>query len=558
MQQSCKSCGQRFEIPKEDLAFYEEAGPTIGAKKFPIPLPTLCPDCRFQRRLAIRNERSLHHRKSDLTGKQIVAMYSPDKPFKVYDQDEWWSDRWDSMAYGRDFDFSQPFFEQFRGLHLAVPHPSLYTTNVVNSYYTNYVLHSKDCYLVFGGGNDENCLFGRFVIYSKDTVDGLSLYSCEWCYEGIASQHCYQCAYFMNCRHCTDCLMVQDCQSCRNCVCCFGLTNAEYCIQNQRVGKEAFEQWKQQLGSLTVQKAKGLREQLATLRRELPHRFTYILGSEDCTGDMVFNSKNCKDSFDITDCEDGRYLCYTPKGIRSYDCTYNAPDGVRFCYENCSTVGVERCLFSFLLRYSSDLLYCIECHNSRDLFGCVGLRNKQYCILNKQYSKEEYEELVPRIIEHMQQAGEFGEFFPIESSAYGYNESIAQELFPLTREQVQQRGWKWCDGVESAEQYLGPPVEVPVDVSTVDDSICEKILRCEVTGKPYKIIPQELTFYRTLSLPLPWRCPDQRHRERIAQRNPRKLWKRHCQKCSKEIQTTYSPDRPETIFCEQCYLSAVY
>jgi len=31
----------------------------------------------------------------------------------------------------------------------------------------------------------------------------------------------------------------------------------------------------------------------------------------------------------------------------------------------------------------------------------------KYCILNKQYSKEEYEELVPKIIEHMQKTGEW-------------------------------------------------------------------------------------------------------------------------------------------------------
>ena len=66
--------------------------------------------------------------------------------------------------------------------------------------------------------------------------------------------------------------------------------------------------------------------------------------------------------------------------------------------------------------------------------------------MNKQYTKEEYEELVPKIIEHMKTPltnpllggegmSERGEFFPMHSSHYAYNETIAQDFFPLTKEQ---------------------------------------------------------------------------------------------------------------------------
>jgi hypothetical protein len=37
----------------------------------------------------------------------------------------------------------------------------------------------------------------------------------------------------------------------------------------------------------------------------------------------------------------------------------------------------------------------------------VGLHDKSYCILNKQYTKEEYEELVPKIIEKMMKDDEW-------------------------------------------------------------------------------------------------------------------------------------------------------
>jgi hypothetical protein len=56
--------------------------------------------------------------------------------------------------------------------------------------------------------------------------------------------------------------------------------------------------------------------------------------------------------------------------------------------------------------------------------------------LNRQYTKEEYELLVPKIIEKMMSDGEWGEFFPAILSPFGYNETVAQEYFPLTREEL--------------------------------------------------------------------------------------------------------------------------
>ena len=105
---------------------------------------------------------------------------------------------------------------------------------------------------------------------------------------------------------------------------------------------------------------------------------------------------------------------------------------------------------------------------------------------------------------------------------------------------------------------MGPAITIPDNIRDAGDDMCAKILRCEATGKLYKIIPQELAFYRTMSLPLPRRCPDQRHKDRMAQRNPRKLWKRNCAKCGKEMETTYAPSRPEIVYCEQCYLKEMY
>jgi hypothetical protein len=95
----CNQCKSNFEITDKDLEFYEKVSPIFNGEKFNIPTPTLCPDCRQQRRLSFRNERKLYKRKCDATGENIISMYSLDKNLKVYHQDFWWSDKWDVMDY---------------------------------------------------------------------------------------------------------------------------------------------------------------------------------------------------------------------------------------------------------------------------------------------------------------------------------------------------------------------------------------------------------------------------------------------------------------------------
>jgi hypothetical protein len=100
MEKVCLQCQQFFAVSDQDKSFYDSIG---------VPEPTLCPDCRQQRRLLWRNERKLYKRKSDLSGQEFVSVYSPDKPFVVYTSDEWWSDGWDPLSYGRPLILVDPF-----------------------------------------------------------------------------------------------------------------------------------------------------------------------------------------------------------------------------------------------------------------------------------------------------------------------------------------------------------------------------------------------------------------------------------------------------------------
>ena len=557
MEKNCQQCGNKFEIVDEDVKFYDSVSPTFDGKKFTIPLPKLCPPCRQQRRLAMRNTSTLYHRKCDMTGKEIVSIYSPESPYIVYDQEVWWGDKWDPLAYGRDFDFSKTFAENITALYHDVPHMSLYTINSENSYYTNFALEQKNCYLIFGGGKNEDCLYGKFVSRCTDCVDSLAVYACQNCYMGIGSDDCYGCKYFVHSRNCSDCLMIEECSGCRNCTACFGLKMKQNCILNKQYSKEDYERIMSEYLPLTSEKVTNLQKQFDELKKDLPHIQSHIYASENCSGEAVYNSKNCKYAFDTKDCEDCKFVHFTPKSHDTYDCTFCSPHGTRFCYNVCSTVDLESSMTCFYVWYGSNLYYSMECHHCQNIFGSVGLKMNKYCILNKQYSKEEYEKVVAKIVEHMQKTGEWGEYFSYSSSPFYYNETIAQEYFPLDKNGVERLGSRWLDEkpeMAKEGEYFTPPE----DIREVDESICGKILKCKTTGRVYKILPTELQFYKRMGLPIPQNCPDQRHYDRLKFHNYYTLWPRKCAKCDKQIETIYKPQSPEIVYCEDCYLKEVY
>lgn len=167
--------------------------------------------------------------------------------------------------------------------------------------------------------------------------------------------------------------------------------------------------------------------------------------------------------------------------------------------------------------------------------------------------KEEYEILRDKIIEHMKKTDQWGKFFPMALSPFAYNETPAQVFMPLAKEAVLERGWRWRH--EDKKEYeLATLGKIPDSLSEVKNEITKEILACQTCGKNYRIIMQELKFYRQMNLPIPRLCPECRNRNRIAEDNPRQVFSRRCSNCQETIDSPYGAERPETVYCEKCYL----
>jgi len=547
MEKTCAVSDRTFEITDEDAKFYEKMG---------VPLPTLCPAERQRRRISFRNFRSLYSRKCDGTGKSIVTMYRKDQPFPVYDNDYWWGDKWNALDWGQDFDFTKPFFPQFAQLDKKVPRIATLNIKSENCHYSNFAWMAKNCYLIFGCVRDEDCLYGHIVWDSKDCIDNLYVYRCEWCSNCIDCVDCYDVHFSTESANCNESYFLHDCRGCINCFGCTNLRNKQFYFMNQACSKEEyFEKLKkvQPFSTKTLNDGKKWLEKLKKEECIFPPLFG--VKNENVHGNHIYESKNCYQCFDAKQSEDCKYL-YTAHGENNCQDISFTGANANFCYD-CLTIGsTDNLIFSHCINQCSNLAYCEFCYNSQDLFGCTGMRNARYCILNKQYSKEDYFALKEKIIEHMNQSKEWGEFFPANLSPFAYNESIVNEYFPLTKKEAVAQGYKWID--EEKKDYKAATAQIPDTIENLSDGICDETLACTTCGKNYQIQKQELKIHRRINIPLSPKCADCRHLKRMELRNPRKLWERNCDNCKIEIQTSFDPKRSEKVYCESCYLKCIH
>jgi hypothetical protein len=239
---------------------------------------------------------------------------------------------------------------------------------------------------------------------------------------------------------------------------------------------------------------------------------------------------------------------------------YSGGRGSELMYEVTSGSGSYGVLFSLRASDSQHVLYSLFTSTSKHIFGCVGLRRSKYCILNKQYTQEEYERLVPKIIARMRQDGEWGEFLPIQSSLFAYNETVANDYFPVTQQEAVSRGWRWKAQDEALPDVkrIIPAEQLPDSIDDIPDDILNWAIRCPVSQRPFKMTGQELAYCRNRRIPVPREHPDVRYRSRMALQNPHKLWDRQCSNCQQTTATSYPPDQPGIVYCEACYLKEVY
>ena len=211
--------------------------------------------------------------------------------------------------------------------------------------------------------------------------------------------------------------------------------------------------------------------------------------------------------------------------------------------------------------------YCLWCTSGKNNFGCVNLKRKNYCILNKEYSKEEFEKIKEKIIEDMKKnpyidkrgkVWTYGEFFQPGFNKFAYNNSNAYKFFPKTKEEALKDGYTWNEEIENQPEATILGEDLPETIVEVDESILKEIISCTTCDRKYKIASLEFDLLRKMNLPLPTRCLKCREDSLFAKLQMPQLYDRLCLKCKKTIKSSYAPSRPEIVYCEKCYQQEVY
>ncbi len=381
------------------------------------------------------------------------------------------------------------------------------------------------------------------------------------------------------------------------------LRNKRYCLWNEQLTKEEYERRLSEMRLGTPEGVAAARKKFDELKLKYPHPAIVQTLSENVSGNWIWECKNTLNSYSARKIENGKNLFFVMESTEIMDVTTWGKNS-ELIYEGLS-IGRSNSNLAFCVEcWDSDreLRYSANCHTSSNLFGCVGLKSKQYCILNKQYSQEDYVAMLPRIKKHMMdmpytdkkgRVYRFGEFFPPELSPFAYNETMAQEYLPLSRDVAIADGYAWKESEERTTKPDMSYADLPTDAKDATDATVDKLILCEdwsrdekiatehLCTKVFKIIAPELRFYKEHGIALPRLCPNSRHFARLAIRNPLRVWPRACmcggQKteyrgqihqntadhfhgaahCPNKFETTYAPDRPEIVYCEPCYQSEV-
>lgn len=536
-EKTCQLTGKEFRITELEKEL---------CRSFEIPLPVLCPEERFRRLASFRNGKQLFLRSCDATGAKLFSAYTPDAPFPVYSEEHWRSNTWDPFQFGQVFEFKRLFVEQLLELWRKVPRPAVRTRENTKCRIVHRVERCESGFLLFDSRGSAHCLYGTGLVDSTRCVDGYQLKGCSDCYECALCDSCERAHFCTWCSRCTDSLFLTDCEDCKSCLFCVGLRGKEYHLFNKPVSKDELDSAIAELSLHARPLLEAAKNRYSDFLAEHGLAHLFARGTTDGSGNYLASCKRCVHCFELStssdsaNCHTGRTLhgCYDSVGL--VDCARVAQSiGLTDCKNVINSVECSRLV---------DSSYSAYCEDSSNLFGCVALRGKEYCIFNTQLTKEEYTSQMERITKHLKDRNIWGTPLPLSFAEFPYNYSLANEHMPLTKIPAKMMGFAWddTDRVLRPSELLGesdaPPEELYSEVpERIDgysnDELCGSVFLCSITGKPYQFVSDEVSFYRQLSIAPPSICFQQRHLERLSRITPHALSERACPSCGEAVRT---------------------
>ncbi len=404
------------------------------------------------------------------------------------------------------------FFEKFKALFLTIPMEALiHFPWIENSDYADIISSSKNAYLSWNVTQwNENVVYSLWVKEnSKNIFNSVMVWSnsdtIHWSTGIINSFKVFYSRYIYNSSNIKFSINMMNCH---DCIFCNNLENKSYCVNNKQYTKQEYKK---------VEYKYFKEKWLFSNRHKKINSFWAVnYWSTNVEGNFILHSYNVKNGcfvYNIRNSHNVILWWYSYEEEYLYDAMFSWAKsdcyGILCCWSK--SQHIYNC---FWLQSSFNMYYCYKCSNCSFCLWCIWLENKQFCIFNKQYTKEERFELANKIFAQMDQEWVLWEFFPASINPFYFNDTVAYLIDDsFTKQEVE------------AEWYLRRDEEIKVDIPvwteaiktteldqyqwfdsewnrTIDPSILKKVIIDEKWNF-YRIVKIEYDFLVKHWLPLP-------------------------------------------------------
>lgn len=283
---------------------------------------------------------------------------------------------------------SDAFYKELQRLIFSQPKRPAVIVNCENVEYANEIYNAKNMFYCFDAYDSSDCFYTFDSVHCASCGDCDYAVESELCYESVDPFKCYNCNFLEYCDNVRDSSYSYNCSNCHDVFGCANLDNKAFCIFNRQLSEADYRSQVEKFKALPSLRALQM---LDELKKKFPLTQTVAQSNVNTDyGNYIHFDKNCYMCFDAAHDEDCAYLYDSFYSKNCFDMTYTALES-ELSYQAVDSTKVYNCNFIVHGTSCVDSSYLFNCTNVKDSLGCVGLKNKQYCILNRQFTQEEYE-----------------------------------------------------------------------------------------------------------------------------------------------------------------------
>lgn len=435
-----------------------------------------------------------------------------DRMLEVISYSDYYSQDSIEYTHGIAYDESKNIFENYAKLRSKIKWINMINFfNSENSEYADVVSKWKNIYLsTFVVNGDEDVMYSFWVNDQSKRILNSAIISdhSENVYFSLAVQHSFKVFYSRYINNSSDIWFSTNLLWCNHCIDCHNLENKSYCIGNIEYKKEEYLEKKE----VYLKDKSEFYDRYCSLKNKKGKH----LASSDITGSYAVESEDIEGAHFTYRISTWRNV-FNVWGFEWCKNIYDVFDGwwpslQDIYWVNGIAINSENCYLSCHVPNCNTVFYSYYLESCSFCIGCIWLQNKSYCILNKQYTKQEWETLANNIFATMESDGILGDFFPWELNPFYFNDTMAGILGDFTQEEVEAEWYMW------RQEEIRVDIPESSDVISVHDlkhyqwykdgkwDINKSILNKVIQDKKwnyYRIVQMEYNFLMKYSLPLP-------------------------------------------------------